>query len=111
MEYYWNDDHTEIAVLVSVGFGAGWSTWNEKELAYDKRVVDLFIEYGPYGNEDNLQTILQAYGYEHVYLGGWEDIVIRWVPINTYWRITEYDGAEGIEYFDPEDWNFIKKEN
>ena len=58
MEYYWNEDHTEIAVLVSVGFGAGWSTWNEKELAYDKRVVDLFIEYGPYGNEDNLQTIL-----------------------------------------------------
>jgi hypothetical protein len=37
----------QIAVLVSGGFGAGWSTWNQPELAYDKRVVEfLVIEEG-----------------------------------------------------------------
>ena len=39
---YTNDGDVEI--LVSPGFGAGWSTWNDLGVAVDKRIVDFFKE-------------------------------------------------------------------
>ena len=38
----------EIKVLVSPGYGAGWSTWNSDSinLAVDKRIVDFFELHG-----------------------------------------------------------------
>lgn len=112
VDYYWNEDHSEFMVLVSTGFGAGFSTWAYEypEIAYDKNVVELYLEYGNHIDASIIHTRLEELGYHNVYLGGWEDIVTQWVPVNTYWRITEYDGAEGIEYFDPAAWNYIKKE-
>ena len=35
----------KIGVLVSHGFGAGWSTWGSDELAYDKRVVEFWLSH------------------------------------------------------------------
>ena len=43
VEKYYNEDKTCIAVLVSRGWGAGWSTWNNKEMAYDKRIIEAFL--------------------------------------------------------------------
>ena len=36
VEKYYNENG-ELGVLYSPGFGAGWSTWSNEELAYDKR--------------------------------------------------------------------------
>lgn len=31
-----------MKVLISPGFGAGWSTWNDSGIATDVRIVDAF---------------------------------------------------------------------
>ena len=38
------NENDELGVLVSYGYGAGWSTWNDKKLAYDKRIVEKFLD-------------------------------------------------------------------
>ena len=45
MEVYYNEDKTKYAVLVSHGFGAGWSSWNDPSVAYDKRVVEFWLTH------------------------------------------------------------------
>ena len=99
-----------VEVLVSSGYGAGWSTWNATELAYDKRIVDLFKKYGPNITDEQAETIAEtigAMGYEIPYMGGWKNIYITVVPCALYWRINEYDGAETLEIFDSHNWNIF----
>ena len=93
----------DIAVLYSPGFGAGWSTWNNESLAYDKRVVELFDNNPPPLDEDHLNTVqkaLKEYGYGQPYLGGYEQLIKEWIPKNQPFRIHEYDGSENIQYLD-----------
>ena len=40
VEKYYNENG-ELGVLYSPGFGAGWSTWHNEELAYDKSTVNF----------------------------------------------------------------------
>lgn len=42
VERYYNKKN-ELGVLISVGFGAGWSTWNDTELAYDVVQCSAFM--------------------------------------------------------------------
>ena len=42
VEKYYNENG-ELGVLISPGFGAGWSSWNCDEIAFDKRVVEYKI--------------------------------------------------------------------
>lgn len=113
-EFYYNEDGTKIAVLVSPEFGAGWSTWNDKALAYDKRVIEWWLAHKDdekYMNKltdfhENFlqaaaQELFQSWGYGPVYFGGLRDIEeIKWADCNRPFHIVEYDGAEGIEYLD-----------
>ena len=109
----------KMAVLVSVGFGAGWSTqaWNsKKELYYDKRVVEYwlkhkddkdFLDLDSFNDnpiKENAQKLFESWGYNDVYFGGFEDIVLRWVPIGTKFIVDEYDGAEAIQTIDDFKW-------
>lgn len=129
VEYYWNEDHDSIGVLVSVGFGAGWSTWNVPELAYDKRVVEFWLSHHnldwvkevsrPKSWDESVpetdahreaRLFFAECGYETPYFGGYENIRLQWVPKGVYWRIDEYDGAESIEYFDSALWNRLESE-
>lgn len=115
MEYYYNEDKTKVAVLVSYGFGAGWSTWNDKCLAYDKRVVEFWLDHNtvefchsvdahshshPTAAGEIVNNFLESCGYQGTYLGGYGDIDLEWVPCGTPFRITEYDGNERIETLD-----------
>lgn len=109
VERYYNNDG-QLAVLVSHGYGAGWSTWNDEygiDLAIDKRVVKVFFEYKTFGKKikhDELRDWLESIGYHNVYTGGWEDIRIEWVDKGTMFRISEYDGAESLETPQSKDW-------
>ena len=91
----------EVGVLYSPGFGAGWSTWNRDCYAYDKRIVEKFIEdpelfhrVGP-----DLVAFMTALGYNGYY-GGADDLRLTFIPKDTLFRILEYDGSESIELFD-----------
>ena len=43
--------------------------------------------------------------YKDVYFGGFEDLVIEWMPEGVYYKIDEYDGYESIVTVDTVDWS------
>ena len=124
VERYYNEDKTAMAVVVSNGYGAGWSTWNEGyeepfQIAYDKRVVEFWIthhdeefikkisrdifNYDEAGCANELEEFLDSIGYGGVYTGGYNGLDITWVPVGSRFAITEYDGSEGLYILDTND--------
>ena len=108
MEKYIKDG--KVAILISPSYGSGWSTENLcSELAYDKRVVEVWLahkddaeylsrldEYGENFTKMYARDHFRKLGYDHVYFGGFADVVIEWLPVGTKFIIQEYDGAEYI---------------
>jgi len=93
-----------VAVLVSRGFGAGWSTWcyddNKEKLMYDPTLVEL-VE-SDVSLEDMAYYVRTAYPDQ--YVGGLQGLHVEWVPQGTRFRINEYDGAETVEILNLETW-------
>lgn len=86
----------EVAVIVSPGFGAGWSTWaDESEAAVFAPDVVAWIEGGKVGDTD----FAEKYGYT----GGLRDCEIEWVPKGCRFEIDEYDGSESLRILTPAD--------
>jgi hypothetical protein len=90
-----------MKVLISPGYGAGWSTWEGADLATDPRLIKAF-ERGISALE--MQELCADLGYGDVYMGGFKNLTIVEVPKGTIFRIKEYDGFESIEVFDDSDW-------
>ena len=95
----------KVAVLVSPGFGAGWSTWDheyrrEENICFDAEVVQWVLDDMPNAADfmDATQERLK------VYTGGMRDLKIQWVDPNTKFRIEEYDGSESIHFLDQAKW-------
>lgn len=105
---YWNHDHTQYAILISPRYGAGWSTWNDPKLAYDKNVVKLWLKTkdNPYTGKVFVKNELSLLGYKDVYLGDYSNIEVIWIHEGDIWRITEYDGAESIEFLESEEYYY-----
>jgi hypothetical protein len=93
----------KVAVLVSPGFGAGWSTWNPivPELLFDPTIVEM-VEDGT--NSDTIVQYCEA-KYPDTYCGGAGDLTVEWLPVGTAFRIHEYDGAESVEIRDAINWS------
>ena len=104
------DDEGNVAVLVSHGYGAGYSTnnlFNSDECIFDPFVVEIVSKPGWYKKPDNLKVLSHhlkdKYG-QSFDTGGIEDLVVEWIPEGTKFRISEYDGAEYIEVLHEIDW-------
>lgn len=87
----------KVAVLVSPGFGAGWSTWNYDypQMLFDPTIVKMILD-----QEDNLVHQIVKYSeemYPDGYFGGADDLEVIWIPEGTAFRVHEYDGSETIE--------------
>jgi hypothetical protein len=99
----------QVAVLVSPGFGAGWSTWCEsddrKAVTFDPWIVDILLS-DQYNRKEKIDRIYAhcAVKYPDMYMGGVSDLTVEWIPQGTLFRITEYDGSETIELKEAEDW-------
>lgn len=94
----------KVAVLVSPGFGAGWSTWNDREeLLYHPEIVRL-VEENRQGEitEEFVQKLLNTKDYICVF--GAADLQVVWLDEGTRFRVDEYDGAECIEIEENIDW-------
>ena len=87
----------KVAVAVSFGFGAGWSTWNSID-PMDARYNQLFLE----GKWKEAAVLCES--EEGGYGGGAEDVEIVWLPVRTEFIINEYDGAETLQLKDETDW-------
>ena len=93
------DDQGLVAVLISPGFGAGWSTWADPEqreaTLFDSRLVDFVLAHGAEG----LGAYAESLGYTG-YMGGAEDVRVEWMEPGTRFVVEEYDGSESIRTFD-----------
>lgn len=100
-EKYINEDG-KVAVLVSPGYGAGWSTWassDEREAAkFDRRIVEQVL-----AKNDDLERFVQQLGYTS-YTGGLSSLEIEWVAPGEPFYIHEYDGYEDIRWRDSDGW-------
>ena len=90
----------QVAVIFSPEHGAGWYSWHGVEaLLFDPSIVQ-WLE----ANElDKIENYL-ILKYPGEYFGRLEELVIRWIPLGTEFRIDEYDGAESIQLKDKEHW-------
>ena len=86
----------KVAVIYSPGWGAGWSSWNNKNGMFDPKIV-AWIEGGKNGEPPRDST-------EGRYVGGLHSAEIEWIPVGTLFRIDEYDGYESIIEFDVDDY-------
>ncbi len=99
----------QVAVLISPGFGAGWSTWADPEympaVLFDPWIVDLLLS-DQYRKKQKHQQILAhcRLKYPELYLGGLDDLTVKWVPQGIWFRVREYDGNESVEYKETNDW-------
>lgn len=89
------ENGTEVAVLVSCGFGAGWSSWTQDEdekavLLFHRDLVNLVLE----DNRD--QAAILAEVMTECYAGGARDLEVVWVPEGAEFYIHEYDGSETL---------------
>ena len=115
MEVLYNENKTHYVVLVSSGYGAGWSTWGDERLAYDKRVVEWYIAHSTQDFCDKVQgrntpeylmavDFFSSIDFDTPYFGGYKPGMIRWVPVGKKWTIDEYDGYESLVYADNIKW-------
>lgn len=86
-----------VAVAVSPGFGAGWSTWNGVN-PMDARFNELVLAGDLQGARDLCDELDLGYA------GGARDLQIEWVPVGTKFIITEYDGSEGLMTIEDYNW-------
>ena len=91
-----------VAVLISPGFGAGWSTWNYEypDMLFDPWIVDMVLA------EATLEDIV-AYAtvkWPDAYLGGADGLCVEWIPEGTQFLVVEYDGSETINFRDEQEW-------
>jgi hypothetical protein len=101
----------EVAALISYGYGAGWTTWGNSDLAeaklFDPELVKAVLDYptDPHGSMERRKEIA-ARKYPGEYQGGLDDIKkVTWIKQGTKFYIDEYDGAEGLRT--EEDLSFV----
>lgn len=93
-----------VAILVSPGFGAGWSTWANDGVEAEKRMFSPELVHAVLTKTNKVEILAIAKrlfpDFPDVYHGGVEDLVVEWIPEGTLFRINEYDGNETVELFD-----------
>ncbi len=85
-----------VAVLISPGFGAGWSTWNHGAGLFEPMVVEWLENGCPYSVEELEQRLKEKLGIDYFYTGGEDGLLIKWLPVGTKFLVQEYDGSEYI---------------
>mgnify|MGYP003348658220 FL=1 len=106
--------HGKVAVLVSPGYGAGWSTWNDAWhicLAEDRVDLPEFMLFHAdlirmkeaNAGEKKVKAYMESvFGTDRsVCIIAWPETIIQWVPVGTMFRVVEDDGSEAIVRFNP----------
>lgn len=89
----------KVAVLVSPGYGAGWSTQNTEHkeiLCMDAEIVQAVLDK----DIDKAIKIAEGKCDGYFYEGGAHDLIVEWVPKGTAFEIQEYDGFEALRIYD-----------
>lgn len=89
----------KVAVLVSPGYGAGWSSWND--LGPAAVFCPALVEAIESGGD---VKAVAAEAFPDAYHGGVGSLKIEWVNEGQAFKIDEYDGHESIEFAGGEGW-------
>jgi hypothetical protein len=93
----------QVAVLFSPDYGAGWSTWADREIReavlFDPAMVEL-VEQKKWPELEVYVTLK----YPNMFTGGLSDLQIAWIPEGMQFIINEYDGNESIQTNDSTAW-------
>jgi hypothetical protein len=94
----------KVAVLISHGYGAGWSTWTDEIETYlfHPKLVQMVEERRH--SEITPEWMEKELGLDVSYTGGTDGLEIEWVPVGTKFVIHEYDGAETLITIDEMNW-------
>lgn len=108
-----------VAVLIHCGYGGGWSTGyvppgKEHQYIFDSRII-LYVlsdEYKTlFNSRKQITSTASLEAYDNLMNSIFPDeispgpkafsrLVVKFIPENTQFRITEYDGAEAVEILD-----------
>lgn len=85
----------KVAILISYGYGAGWSTWNSDcpEMLFDKEIVEILLADDV--DWAKAEEVAER-KYPNAYLGGLDQLEVEWIKQGTKFRVNEYDGSEYI---------------
>ena len=97
----------QVAVLYSPSWGAGWSTWEQDPdvkmaMLFDPQIADIRDQGAPDWQE-RAKAIAQI-KYPDAYLGGLQDLRVKWLRQGTQFRIDEHDGNELIVINGEQEW-------
>ena len=99
---YFNENG-DVGVLVSGGYGAGWSTWdnseNREQLLFEPTVIQMMID-----DADPLDVEEYCESKYEGYFGGVDGLHIVWLNPGTEFYIEEFDGAEGLIQKERHNW-------
>ena len=100
----------KVAVLVSGGFGGGWSTWmgsddceeSNPSMVFEPKVVEMVLAGEKDKNRAERKATLDKIKeymtetYPGYYTGGAEGLEVEWVLVGSKFYIEEYDGNESL---------------
>lgn len=113
-----------VAVLVSEGFGGGFSSWvirnpdTTVKCIYTPDMVVVILKenvilkkngsndiaWGTKQTNAELELLAREH-YPGIFTGGIKGLTVYWVRTTAMFRITEYDGSEDVEIFNPSGWH------
>lgn len=90
----------KVAVLVSEGYGAGWSTWGKRESCLDQELALAFLD----GSSKETICAIAKKNWPDQYDGGLLGCEVHFLDKGTRFRIDEYDGAEGLVVYSDDEY-------
>jgi hypothetical protein len=95
----------KVAVLVSFGYGAGWTTWagdDAERKMFDPVLVKMLLD----SKEEITDAIVKYVDetYPDSYNGGLDGLSVVLVEKGAKFVIDEYDGSESLTTIDEYDW-------
>lgn len=93
-------------ILISPGYGAGWSTWADDSVRnFMLKDPTLIAMAERKATQQEVNDYVESqHPDDNIYTGGWKNIRVVELPAGTLFKVNEYDGDESIETRDGTDW-------
>ena len=93
----------KVAVIISPGFGAGWSTWNSEfrdTLLFDAEIAQAVID----GDKAKAMKLAME-KCPGLYPGGAGGLMVEWIDKGSVFEVEEYDGSESLHIIGSRDYS------